>query len=80
LKSWHNHQDYLHSIPFTTLAEYLHIFRELACSVINPLGSNAMLYLAAAVSDFYIPSANMVSHASPPVNRKLMKSFNSGKA
>ena len=51
---------FLHKITFTTLAEYLHILHVLTESALAPLGSKAMLYLAAAVSDFYIPSANMV--------------------
>lgn len=48
-------------ITFTTLSEYLHVLREIA-SILQKLGSNAMFYLAAAVSDFYIPPANMATH------------------
>lgn len=61
-KAWQRNRSHLHAIQFTTLAEYIHILRELTCQVLNPLGSKAMLYLAAAVSDFYIPSANMQKH------------------
>ena len=46
-------------VSFTTLGEYLHLLRE-TCSALQPLGSRAMLYLAAAVSDFYIPADMMV--------------------
>jgi len=46
-------------ITFTTLSEYLYVLREIA-SILQNIGANAMLYLAAAVSDFYIPPANMV--------------------
>ena len=46
-------------VSFTTLGEYLHLLRETCCAL-QPLGSRAMLYLAAAVSDFYIPADMMV--------------------
>jgi phosphopantothenate-cysteine ligase len=48
------------SISFTTLTEYLWLLRA-ACECLAPFGPRAMLYLAAAVSDFYIPSNEMVS-------------------
>lgn len=60
LKRWREYRDRLHEISFTSLSEYLHLLRELSCNVLKPLGSRAMLYLAAAVSDFYIPSSIMV--------------------
>ena len=50
----------LFCISFTTLTEYLWLLRA-ACECLAPFGSRAMLYLAAAVSDFYIPSNKMVS-------------------
>lgn len=53
-------EDRLLKITFTTLSEYLFTLRELTL-VLNEFGSNTMLYLAAAVSDFYIPPENMVS-------------------
>lgn len=56
--------EFLHEITFTSLSEYLYILQELTCNVLSQLGSRAMLYLAAAVSDFYIPREEMVS-ASP---------------
>ena len=46
-------------IDFSTLVDYLHLLR--ACSLIlSRAGRNSMLYLAAAVSDFYIPRDKMV--------------------
>ena len=46
-------------IDFTSLVDYLHLLR--ACSlIIAKAGKKAMLYLAAAVSDFYIPRDKMV--------------------
>jgi len=47
-------------ISFTSLIEYLWLLRA-ACDCLAPFGSRAVLYLAAAVSDFYIPSNQMVS-------------------
>lgn len=48
-------------IPFTDVNEYLAILQ--ASSVaLAPLGARAMLYLAAAVSDFYIPPEQMSVH------------------
>ena len=61
LTSRQRFHEFLHEITFTSLAEYLYILQELTCSVLSPLGSTAMLYLAAAVSDFYIPREEMVS-------------------
>lgn len=49
------------SLPFTTLAEYLWLLRASAESVAR-FGSRALLYLAAAVSDFYIPPNDMSIH------------------
>lgn len=52
---------FLHEITFTSLAEYLYSLQELTCNVLSQLDSRVMLYLAAAVSDFYIPREEMVS-------------------
>ncbi|XP_005994057.1 phosphopantothenate--cysteine ligase [Latimeria chalumnae] len=49
------------SVEFNTLAEYLHLLKA-AAQALNPLGSSAMFYLAAAVSDFYIPASEMPEH------------------
>ncbi|KAI9927883.1 hypothetical protein ASPWEDRAFT_173534 [Aspergillus wentii DTO 134E9] len=48
-------------IPFTTVAEYLFELRSLA-KIMRPLESNALFYLAAAVSDFFIPRDRMSEH------------------
>lgn len=48
-------------LPFTTLFEYLQLLRILATAM-EVLGPRAMFYLAAAVSDFYVPWAAMVEH------------------
>ena len=48
-------------IEFTSLFEYLALL-ELICNAINPLDKNALIYLAAAVSDFYLPKSEMPTH------------------
>lgn len=48
-------------IPFTTLTDYLWLLQS-ACQELKGLGPRAMLYLAAAVSDFYIPGPEMSEH------------------
>ncbi|KAI3060402.1 hypothetical protein CBS147353_10315 [Aspergillus niger] len=48
-------------LPFTTISEYLFELRSLA-QLMKPLGPNALFYLAAAVSDFFIPSDRMSEH------------------
>nr|CAG4640965.1 EOG090X085T [Eulimnadia texana] len=48
-------------VPFTSLSDYLWLLRACAQEV-TCLGPRALLYLAAAVSDFYIPPNSMPSH------------------
>jgi len=48
-------------LPFTTISEYLFELRSLA-KLMHPLGSKALFYLAAAVSDFFIPRDRMAEH------------------
>lgn len=63
-------------IHFTTIFEYLQILQLIATSM-NNLGPNAMFYLAAAVSDFYVPWKGMVEHkiqsASGPLDIRLLQ-------
>lgn len=58
----------LHSIAFTTVDEYLFLLRGVSSVMSNAmdaegkaLGRRGMFYLAAAVSDFFIPTQRMVS-------------------
>jgi phosphopantothenate---cysteine ligase (ATP) len=51
-------------IPFTTLTDYLWLLRASAASMAT-LGPRAMLYLAAAVSDFYLPLDELVRNFCP---------------
>lgn len=48
-------------IPFTTVTSYLFLLREIACDM-RPLATDALFYLAAAVSDFFVPPSRMVEH------------------
>lgn len=48
-------------IPFTSVVEYLFLLRAAALSL-SPAGRRAILFLAAAVSDFYIPADEMSTH------------------
>ncbi|KAL6983519.1 Phosphopantothenate--cysteine ligase 2, partial [Sarracenia purpurea var. burkii] len=62
--------------PFTTIFEYLQIFQLIAESIKN-LGTRAIFYLAAAVSDFYVPWKSMVEHkiqsGSGPLDMRLVQ-------
>jgi phosphopantothenate-cysteine ligase len=42
------------SLPFVTIDDYLHKLRALSHAM-RPLGHDGLLYLAAAVSDFFLP-------------------------
>lgn len=63
-------------LPFTTIFEYLQILQLIAMSMKN-LEKRAMFYLAAAVSDFYVPWKSMVEHkiqsASGPLDMRLVQ-------
>ena len=48
-------------LPYTTVTEYLFELRSLA-TLMRPLGERALFYLAAAVSDFFIPRSRMEEH------------------
>ena len=48
-------------LSFTTITDYLWNLREIA-RLMQPLGSRALFYLAAAVSDFFVPKDKMVEH------------------
>ncbi|KAK2742944.1 hypothetical protein FQN57_005074 [Myotisia sp. PD_48] len=48
-------------LPYVTVTEYLYELRSLA-HLMKPLGPRALFYLAAAVSDFFIPQDRMVEH------------------
>ena len=49
------------TLSFVSISEYLWELKEIA-TLMRPLGSSALFYLAAAVSDFHIPSDRMSEH------------------
>ena len=51
-------------IEFTTLSSYLFLLR-MSAETLSAFGHRVMFYLAAAVSDFYIPRENLVSCTEP---------------
>ncbi|XP_014262427.1 phosphopantothenate--cysteine ligase [Cimex lectularius] len=61
LKAYKNAKDRYLRIGYNSLTEYLWLLRE-ACEALSNYNKAAMLYLAAAVSDFYIPEENMPTH------------------
>lgn len=62
-------------IEFSTLSEYLHLLKA-AAQALSTIGSKAMFYLAAAVSDFYIPASEMPEHKIQSSNGPLQLSLN----
>ncbi|KAF3923352.1 hypothetical protein ABW21_db0204300 [Orbilia brochopaga] len=48
-------------LPFTNINSYLFLLRALAMKM-EPMGSKALFYLAAAVSDFFVPRERMSEH------------------
>lgn len=49
----------LHTLTFVTVNDYLWLLRAVSQELV-PLGRNAMFYLAAAVSDFFLPRQKLV--------------------
>ncbi|XP_058487894.1 phosphopantothenate--cysteine ligase [Solea solea] len=62
-------------VEFNTLSEYLHLLKA-AAQALSTIGSKAMFYLAAAVSDFYIPASEMPEHKIQSSNGPLQLSLN----
>lgn len=61
LKSYKDSKDRLLSIGFVELADYIHYLHQITV-VMHQLAPKSILYLAAAVSDFYIPPSNLSTH------------------
>lgn len=61
LEAYHKAQaGTLLSVDFNSVNEYLWLLRSVA-QVMSPLGRRGMYYLAAAVSDFFLPEERLVS-------------------
>ena len=54
-------ENLLLTIPFVTIGDYLHELRAIS-RLMAPLGPRGLLYLAAAVSDFFVPPDRMAEH------------------
>ncbi|KAL4229561.1 hypothetical protein ACF0H5_012600 [Mactra antiquata] len=61
-------------VDFTSLTDYLHLLRA-SSLIMDKLGNKAFLYLAAAVSDFYIPRDKMPLHKVQSSNGPLQLSL-----
>ncbi|KAK9930677.1 hypothetical protein M0R45_027706 [Rubus argutus] len=63
-------------LPFTTIFEYLQMLQMVAFTL-RSIGPHAMLYLAAAVSGFYVPWKSMAEHkiqsGSGPLDMRLVQ-------
>ena len=60
-------------LPFTTITEYLWALREIS-TIMRPLGPKGLFYLAAAVSDFFLPKDRLSEHkiqSSEPAERNI---------
>lgn len=54
-------QNTLLMLPFVTITDYIYELRAVA-QLMRPLGPAGLLYLAAAVSDFFVPPERMAEH------------------
>ena len=54
--------DALHTVTFVTVNDYLFLLRALAQDALALAGDNVLYYLAAAVSDFFLPTQKMSEH------------------
>ncbi|KAL5508987.1 hypothetical protein EMCRGX_G004261 [Ephydatia muelleri] len=61
LKQYEELKPRLLLVPYTTLFDYLHYLKVIS-SLLRPLGPQAIIYLAAAVSDFYVHPEDMSEH------------------
>lgn len=63
LRKYHSarSQNLLLTVPFVTIGDYLHELRAIA-RLMQPLGPEGLLYLAAAASDFFLPQDRMSEH------------------
>jgi phosphopantothenate-cysteine ligase len=72
-----NHKNYasrLLKVDFTTVTDYLFLLKMIT-QLMSVLGSSGMYYLAAAVSDFFIPNDKMLEHKIQSNNSNLILEF-----
>jgi phosphopantothenate-cysteine ligase len=65
-------------LPFTTITDYLFVLRSVA-QLMRPLGPDGLLYLAAAVSDFFVPPERMAEHKIQSTNAADSAATSNGK-
>ncbi|XP_021898559.1 phosphopantothenate--cysteine ligase 2-like isoform X3 [Carica papaya] len=69
-------EGFLLKLPFTTIFEYLQMLRMIA-TALKSFGPRAVFFLAAAVSDFYVPWKGMAEHkiqsGSGPLDMRLVQ-------
>jgi phosphopantothenate-cysteine ligase len=70
-KSHHGPNPTICSLEFVTVNDYLWLLKELAV-IVQPLGKRAMFYLAAAVSDFFLPQSRIVSRVAAELSVGLI--------
>ncbi|VDN55025.1 unnamed protein product [Dracunculus medinensis] len=61
VRLYHESKDCLFFIPFDTVMQYLSLLREI-CLRLQPMKSSVLIYLSAAVSDFYVPDEDLPTH------------------
>ncbi|KXJ94176.1 DNA/pantothenate metabolism flavo protein [Microdochium bolleyi] len=64
-------QNMLLMLPFVTITDYLHELRAIT-RLMQPLGPQGLLYLAAAVSDFFVPPERMAEHKIQSTDARLI--------
>lgn len=58
---YNKYKDSLFMIPFNTIDSYLNLYQDIS-KRLSKLEKNSIIFLAAAVSDFYIPNENMAEN------------------
>lgn len=74
ISNYHKFKQQIVKISFITLSDYLWLLRAVA-QELSTFGPKALLYLAAAVSDFYIPITQMPNHKIQSSNGPLSLSL-----
>jgi phosphopantothenate-cysteine ligase len=71
LDDYHEHKSSLLLIPFQTVTDYLNGLDKL-CRLLKPFGRSVLVYVCAAVSDYYIPNDELTEHKIPSGQNELI--------
>ncbi|CAF1127109.1 unnamed protein product [Rotaria sordida] len=71
LDQYHKYKNSLLLIPFQTVTDYLNGLKQLCC-LLKPFGRSVLIYLCAAVSDYYIPNDELTEHKIPSGQNELI--------